>query len=699
MKKHIKFLYASIVVITISVFYGFKKYYPTTDPERDQYLVEALSFILVSRHYEPKNINDDFSEGVFDLFLEELDPNKSYFLERDIAQFKKYYHDIDNQILRKKFDYYKEVIEVYEKRLATSELLYKEILAQPFDYNEKEYINLDRNEIDYPYNKKQHRDIWRKHLKFSTISKLSTYLSEEKDKSEKDPNYTPKTFSELEKKAREKTLENIQDLFYYKNKTSEKEHFNTYLNCIATQFDPHTSYYPPRLKKQFESKMAGSIEGIGAVLSPDKGYTKVNRLVPGGPAYKQGDLEVGDIITKVAQGEKEDPTDIVGMRLSDAIELIKGKKGTTVVLTVKKVDNTYQKISIVRDIVEFEETFVKSSVTEKNGRKFGIIHLPKFYIDFNDQQKRNSASDMLKEIEALKQEGVEGLAIDLRNNGGGSLSTAIDIAGFFLKKEPVVQVKLKNNPPLILKDKDSSIIWSGPLVILVNELSASASEILAAAMQDHKRAIIMGSKQTYGKGTVQSIIPINELFRYKEDLGALKLTIQKFYRINGGSTQLQGVSSDVVMPDRYLYSNFAERELNNPLYWDKIEQAKYYEKDYYGNLYDVIKKMQNEINIDSTFTEIDNYAKWLKNNQDEVEIPLNLKAYQLKQEILNDEAEKYKEVLEFESMNAFTFPVYEQQLIKTDSILKDRRVQWHQSLNKDIYVNKAIEALDKLELP
>ncbi len=698
MKKYIKYLYILAAVVGISVFYSFKKHQSDKTPEREQVLIEALRYILERGHYEPKMIDDTFSEGVFNKFIESLDPYKRYFLATDIARFKKYYHDVDNQILRRKFTFFDEVITTFNTRLKESEKLYSELLSSKFNYNKKESINLDPDVSEYPINAQQQRDVWRKHLKFSTISKLNSYLKEDEDKKKDDKKHVVKSFDEQEKKAREKTLENIKDLFYYENQTKENERFDIFLNCITAQFDPHTTYFAPDMKKKFESSMSGSIEGIGARLSDERGYTKVVELIPGGPAYKQGDLEVGDFIVKVAQGKKDEPTDIVGMRLSDGIELIKGKKGTTVVLTVKKVDNTYKEIAIVRDIVEFEDTFVKSSVTEKNGKKFGIIHLPKFYINFSKKQQRNSATDMRKEIENLKKDGIDGLAIDLRNNGGGSLRTAIDIAGLFIEKGPVVQVKYKNNSPDVRRDMDRKIIWDGPLVIMVNELSASASEILAAAMQDYKRAIIIGSKQTYGKGTVQNIIPINQHLNYPSDLGAIKLTIQKFYRINGGSTQLKGVSSDIVMPDRFSYLDIAESKLEEPLEWDQIEEATYDHKSFYSNFNEVVTNAQKSIDSDKRFNEIDSYAKWLKKNQENLTYSLNLKNYQNNQEKLNIEAKSYKKVLKHDSINKFTFPKFEQILVQKDSILKDKRLAWHKKLNQDIYANKAVEILSMLKV-
>ena len=343
-------------------------------------------------------------------------------------------------------------------------------------------------------------------------------------------------------------------------------------------------------------------------------------------ASKYFTLEVGDLITKVAQGNN-DPLDIVGMRLDDAIEFIKGQKGTEVRLTVKKIDGSIKVISIIRDIVELEETFVKSTVVKKDGKTFGVINLPKFYIDFDEENYRNSTTDMAQEIERLKKENVEGLVIDLRNNGGGSLETAIEISGLFINKGPIVQVKYRDREPDVRKDIDPKIQWDGPLVILVNELSASASEIFAAAMQDYKRAIIIGGKQTYGKGTVQSVLDLNRYHNLKEDIGALKMTIQKFYRINGGSTQLEGVHSDIMLPSRYSYLEIGERDLSNALKFDKVNPASYKLWNNYANFNEVINNSKKRVGSNKYFKLIDANAKWLKSTQDDSLIYLNLEDY------------------------------------------------------------------------
>jgi len=386
------------------------------------------------------------------------------------------------------------------------------------------------------------------------------------------------------------------------------------------------------------------------------------------------------------------------MRLDDAIEYIKGKKGTEVKLTLKKIDGTTKVISIIRDIVELDETFVKSSVVKKDGRTFGVINLPKFYIDFDEKNFRNSTTDMAREIERLKTENVEGLVLDLRNNGGGSLKTAIEISGLFIDEGPIVQVKYRDRNPDIKKDVDSKIQWDKPLVVLVNELSASASEIFAAAMQDYGRAVIIGGKQTYGKGTVQSVLDLNRYHNLKEDIGALKMTIQKFYRINGGSTQLEGVHSDIMLPGRYTYMKIGERDLENPLKFDKVPQATYSLWNKYENFNQVINQSKKRIANNNYFKLIDKNAKWLKSSQDDTLIFLNLEAYKKDVEALEKESLRYDILRDYTTNLTYQSPLYEQLLLKEDKDLADKREAWHKNLKKDIYVEEALNVLSELKI-
>lgn len=702
MKKHIFSLKRKIQIVTTliiltGVLVGFK-YEPTSnpDPKKDKVLVGVLRYILKNGHYQPKDIDDDFSEAVYTKFIDEMDPVRRYFIKTDIVEFSKFKYKIDDQLRREDLSFYNLVMDRFELRLEETRAYYNEILANPFDFDKKEKIDMNYKEVEFAKNKNELIDSWRKQMKFNVLNRLQTLLEIEEDKAKEDKKYVKKDFAALEIEAREKTLENINDFYERITELDHTDWFATFVNCMVEEFDPHTTYFAPRIKEQFDINMSGKIEGIGARLQEKNDYTKIVELISGGPAWKQGDLEVGDIILKVAQKDSES-VDIVGMRLDDAIKLIKGKKGTEVILTVKKVDNSIQHITIVRDVVELEETFVKSSIAIKDGKKYGVINLPKFYIDFENPNGRNSGSDMEKEIEALKKENIDGLLIDLRNNGGGSLKTAIEIGGLFIEKGPIVQVKYRDNKPSVKKDVDSKIQWDGSLVILVNELSASASEILAAAMQDYKRAVVIGSKQTYGKGTVQNVIPLNQYYNYPDDLGAVKLTIQKFYRINGGSTQLEGVRSDIAMPSKYSYVEIGERDQENPLAWDKIAKANYSEMDFYNNYDEVINNSKHRINDSEEFNKINEYALWLKNAQDNNTFSLNFDTYLKDDKQHQSEIDQFKDVFKHTSKLEFISPEKELPLIKLDSTLAAKREAWHESLTEDIYIDEALQVLSELE--
>ncbi|WP_372745772.1 carboxy terminal-processing peptidase [Lutibacter sp.] len=670
--------------------------YTDTEP-KDKVLLTILKYVLTQGHYEPKQIDDTFSENVFNSFIENIDPSKRYFLQSDIDEFAAYKLQIDDQINNEDLSFFYLVYERLIERTEESKDYYKEVLSNKFDFNTKETLDADVDKLPYAASKEELINTWYKQLKFSTLSRLYDKLNDEESKQKEDETYQPKTIDELEEEAREATLESMNDLYERIDELTYSDWFSTFINCIAEEFDPHTSYFDPTVKKRFDISMAGKLEGIGARLQKKNDYTSVSELISGGPAWKQGELEVGDLIVKVAQGNKE-PIDIVGMRLDDAIEYIKGEKGTEVRLTVKKIDGTIKIISIIRDVVELEETFVKSTVVHKDGKTFGIINLPKFYIDFGEESYRNSATDMAQEIERLKKENVEGLVIDLRNNGGGSLETAIEISGLFINKGPVVQVKYRDRDADVRKDEDSKIQWDGPLVILVNELSASASEIFAAAMQDYKRAVIIGGKQTYGKGTVQSVLDINRYHNLKEDIGALKMTIQKFYRINGGSTQLEGVHSDIMLPSRYSYLEIGERDLPNALKFDKVKPATYNLWNNYANFNEVINNSKKRIATNHYFKLIDSNAKWLKSTQDDTLIHLNLEDYKADLENNKTQSLQFKDLKDFTTNLTYTSPLYEQNLIKSDSDLADKRMAWHKNLQKDIYVEEAVNVLSELKL-
>lgn len=696
-KLLIPFLSVWLIFSNVSLANSYKNI--PADPEKDKVLISVLNYMLTRGHYVQKDLNDDFSEAVFTSFIDGLDPSKRYFTKKDIKEFSKYKYQIDNQLKKSDISFYNLVYNRFLSKIKNAKKYYGSILAKPFNYNKNEIIDLDYKKLQYATSEKELINYWRKQLKLQTINKIQEKEEIENDTYKKDNTYQKKSFETIEKEARAEVMESMENLYIRIDELEHRDWFSTFLNSIVGAFDPHTTYMPPSIKETFDQEMSGKIEGIGARLQKKGIYTHVVELVSGGPAWKQGELEDGDIILKVAQ-ENEEAMDIVGMRLDDAIKFIKGPKGTKVLLTVKKkIDGSTKVITITRDIVELEETFVKSSVVEKDGKKYGIIDLPKFYISFDDRNFRDSAKDMEKEIERLKEENVKGLLIDLRNNGGGSLDTAIKIAGLFVDKGPIVQIKYRGESPIVKNDVDTKIQWNGPLVVLVNELSASASEIFAAAMQDYNRAVIIGGNQTHGKGTVQNILPINKFYpNYDKELGFLKMTIQKFYRINGGSTQVEGVYSDISMPTRYSYMKYGERDLEGALKWDKVPQARYSQVNSYSNLSEVIDMSTDRINKDPKFQLVDEYAKWLKNELDDSTYSLNYKQYTKELKEREEFAKKFNTVFKYESGLAFNSPSYERSLFRENQELQDKRLVWHKNLAKDMYIYEALNVLSELKL-
>ncbi|WP_121667042.1 carboxy terminal-processing peptidase [Mesonia aquimarina] len=700
MKKNFKIFLLGLLLAVASCSFTTNKIETNTDSDKDEVLIELISFVLSRGHYDPKDIDDSFSKAVYEDYLLGLDPRKRYFLEKDIKEFQKFEDKIDDEINNHKISFFNLTHQRLLERIEETKGFYAEILEKPFDFSESEEINTDYDNIPYASSKKELKERWRQQLKFSTLGNFYDLKKEEELKAKEDENYTQLSDEELEKKARETTKNSLDEAFDIFGDLEKKDWFAIYVNAVVEKFDPHTVYFAPRDKERFDIQMRGSLEGIGARLQKKMDNIKIVEIISGGPAWRGEELEVGDVIKKVKQEDEKEAVSIVGMPIDDAVDLIKGPKGTKVTLTVKKVDGTIEDIVIVRDIVEIEETYAKSTMVEKDGRNYGLINLPKFYFDMENANSRNAASDIEKEIVRLKKEHMDGLVIDLRNNGGGSLSTVIDIAGMFIEEGPIVQVRSGDGEKEVLSDRDDSILWDGPLVILVNELSASASEILAAAMQDYKRAIVIGSNQTYGKGTVQNVVDLNRWMRNSDmgNMGALKLTTQKFYRVNGGSTQLKGVESDVVVPDRYSYIDIGERDMKNPLPWDQIEPADYQEWDGYIDFDETIKNSKKRMAKSDQLKLIDESAKWIKEQRDENTYSLKYEAYKTK--IAEDEkqAERFDAIQDYKTDLTFESLPYEKNRFKTDTTLAEKRDRWHKSLSKDVYVEEAIHVLEDLKL-
>jgi carboxyl-terminal processing protease len=717
MKRNYKLSLLVLLLAFASCSFTTKKF---QDPNKDKLLIQLVTYVLEQGHFSPQDINDSFSEQVFTDYLEQLDPFKRYFYASDIEEFEVYKNQLDDQIKAYDLSFFNLTHERLLKRISESKDVYKEVLAKPFDFSVAEDFSTDYEKLEYVNSKKEMKERWRQQLKFSTIANYDDLISDqemasktsvalvnmsdvERGKLQKDitiKKKEKKSIKKIEVEAREVTRSSLDELYDFIDDRQRKDWFSVYINAIVEEFDPHTYYFAPEDKDRFDVAMSGNFEGIGARLQKKMDATIVNEIISGGPAWRQNQLEVGDQIMKVRQGDETESITIVGMRLEDAIKFIKGPKGTDVVLTLKKVDGTIEDVTITRDVVELEETYAKSSTVIKDDKKFGVINLPKFYVDFEDYKKRNAASDIKLEIERLKEEGVEGIVLDLRNNGGGSLQTVVDMGGLFIEEGPIVQVKTAGEPKEILNDRDKSIVWDGPLVILVNELSASASEILAAAMQDYKRAIVIGSEQTYGKGTVQNVLDLNRMVRQNSegDMGALKFTTQKFYRINGGSTQLEGVKSDVVVPDRYSYIDIGEKDQENPLAWDKIEPAEFKVWSSYYDFDATIANSKERMATNEQLKLIDANAQWVKRIRDREMYSLNYDDYKKTLELNQEESKSFEKISDYTTNLTFQSLPYEMKLMDKDSVLLEKRDRWHTSLSKDVYIEEALNVLNDLKM-
>jgi carboxyl-terminal processing protease len=727
MKRNYKII---LVVVLLSVaLFAFKiNTTKSSDPEKDKLLLELLAFVIEKGHYNPAEMNDTFSKGIYKDYIQALDPSKRFFLQSDIDEFSQYETELDDEFIDKDLTFFNLTYNRLMQRMDEGKKFYKDILSTPFDYTSDESFNADYEKAPFAKNVQELKERWRKQIKLSTLSSLTDRLKIQENKRKGIANVDdkttsgvlkpgefqddaakeeiiksaetnkPKTFEELEKITRESATKSFDEYFGFIDDLDKNDWFSVYINSIMSRFDPHTNYFAPEAKERFDVDISGKFEGIGARLQKKNDYTEITELISGGPAWRGKQLEAGDIVIKVAQGSDE-PLDIVGMRLDDVVKKIKGAKGSEVRLTVKKVDGTVKVISIIRDVVEIEETYAKSSVVIKNGIKYGVINLPKFYIDMENRDGRDAGKDIAKEVERLKTAGVKGIALDVRDDGGGSLSAVVDIAGLFIEQGPIVQIKSANKRKEVLYDRDKKIEWDGPLVIMVNSFSASASEILAAAIQDYKRGVIIGSKQTYGKGTVQNVIDLNGFVRNSDmgDLGALKTTIQKFYRINGGSTQLEGVSSDVVMPDRYAYLKMGERDVDNAMAWDKIDPTEYTIWDKNANFDTAVKNSKKRIAQSPQFKLIEENAKWIDSRSEENTYSLNIDKFKISQNAIEEEAKKYKPITDYKNTLKFSSLPYEEAEMSKDLSLKEKRNRWHESLAKDIYVEEALNVLDDLQ--
>lgn len=667
------------------------------NPDKDKLLIEVIAYVMQRGHYDPKDIDDSFSANVFHNFIEGIDGQRRFFLQSDLNNFNRYKYELDDQIKDSDISFFNLTYDRLMARIDQVKGFYGELLETPFDFTIKDSINLNFEALPYARTLNGLKDIWRKRFKLSSLEYYSDLVEQQKYEQEKDSSYQIKPNGVLEEEARSKTRENIENYFEIFSEIERKDWFSIYINSITLEFDPHSNYFAPDDKEKFDQNISGKFEGIGARLQKKDQEVEIVEVIVGGPVWKAKALEVGDIILKVAQ-KGEDGVEIGPMRLNDAVKLIKGPKGTQVFLTVKRVSGIIEDVVITRDVVELEESYAKSSVISKEDKNYGLIELPKFYIDFQDQDSRNAASDVKKQLELLKAKNVQGMILDLRNNGGGSLKTVVDITGFFIDQGPVVQVKSTGGRKDILYDEDDSVVWDGSLVVMVNEFSASASEILAAALQDYKRAVILGSKQTFGKGTVQNVIDLNRIISggTHGDLGAVKLTTDKFYRINGGSTQLEGVRSDVIVKNQYSFIEMGEKDQDNPLAWDSIEAAPFKQWGNQTNYNYALNQSLERLKDNPFMKLVEQQARRIEAQQDDYNYTLNYQDYVQEKETNKRISEKFKAIKEYKSNLDFEW--IPEPGAPIDEVVKERKSRWIESLEHDFYIEEAVNILEDLNL-
>ena len=689
------------------VFLVAANYPKTNESQKEAILMQTILAGLNQLHYAPKKIDDSFSNELFEVYLNRIDRNKRWLTQKDVDQLAVYKNQLDDQAKEGTYDFLNLSQSLLTKGLERTKVFYQEILAKPFDFTGNETIELDGEKKAFAENEAELRVYWEKAMKYETLTRLVNKLEEQEkaqENAKEGEEVEIKTIAVLEEEAREAVLKMFNDWYHRLEKRQRKDYLSDYLNSFTGVFDPHTNYFLPADKENFDISMSGRLEGIGARLQETTtDETKVVMVVPGGPAYRGKELAVGDIIQKVAQGDDGDWIDVGGWDINDVVAKIRGKKGTKVRLAIKKVDGSTQEISIIREEIIMDEGYAKSAILDLEGigDNIGYIKLPRFYADFNKRDGHQCSVDVGIEIEKLKKEDVNGIILDLRNNGGGSLRDVVDMSGFFIEKGPIVQVKSRQANPEVLNDKDADVRYDGPLIVMVNSFSASASEILAAALQDYGRAIIVGSDATFGKATVQRFFDLDRAIRGHGDikpLGEVKVTTQKFYRINGSSNQLRGVTPDISLPDNYDYIETGEQEYETAMNWTEIEPVEHHQ-----NVFKIKNKSalrtasENRVASNEVFQKVRENAKRLKAQKERTAYSLNIDIYRTNKERNEAEAKKFDNLFDEEIVNlSVSNLAIDLPLINADSSKIGRNEEFIKSLKKDVYVEETLHIMKDL---
>ena len=659
-------------------------------------------------HYSPKTINDAYSQEVYKHYFEMVDASKRYFLQSDMDEFAKHKMKLDDYLNQGNLTFYKLTIDRRYQRVDEIDKITQDILSKPINLDEDETLVLEPKIKNNAKNNAELAAEWKKYIKYNILQEMESLTAKEamqKEKKDSVQKFNLKDTIKLEiltpEQKRIKATTEVKDLvtdtFRRFKKRNKMDWFTVYMNAYTEVFDPHTNYYSPKNKEDFDTQFKGKVIGIGAIIQEKRGYLYLGALTIGAPAWKSKQLSDGDKILKVRSKPNEDAVNVVGMLSDEAVRLIRGEKGTKVTLTVEKKDKTIKEVTMIREEVAIEDTFARSIIVNgADGKKYGFINLPSFNADFEDPSGRNASDDIKNELVKLKAQNVQGIILDLRNNGGGSLTEVGDIMGLFMNTGPYVQVKDGNGKIQTLKNKQSAPIWTGPLVIMQNELSASASEILAGAIQDYGRGLVIGSPQSFGKGTVQTFVDLNRFLQTSDDFGSLKLTIQKFYRITGESTQRKGIESDIKMKDFYTYSEIGERYDDYALAWDKIPAVPYTPLNTVS-ISSLQKGLEARLQNNKNYQLMQESALWKENLDKEESISLNQSKFNEVMKTRKAQIEKFKALDKYNNGLKFILNTDEVEREKKDEAFQKKTQNWTKNLQRDLYLLEAMNVISEMK--
>jgi carboxyl-terminal processing protease len=681
---------------------------PKNDDEKMSTIMISVKNTLSYLHYSPKPINDAYSQEVYKHYFDMVDGSKRYFLQSDMSEFAQHKTKLDDYLNQGDLKFYKLTIDRLYQRVDEIDKITQDILSKPINLNEDETLILEPKVKNNPVSQAELALEWKKYIKYNILQEMESLTAKEEMQREKKDSvqkFNLKDTIKLEiltpEQKRVKATQEVKDLvtdtFRRFKKRNKMDWFTVYMNAYTEVFDPHTNYYSPKNKEDFDTQFKGKVIGIGAIIQEKRGFLYLGPLTIGAPAWKSKQLSEGDKILKVRSKPSEDAVNVVGMLSDEAVRLIRGEKGTKVTLTVEKKDKTIREVTMVREEVAIEDTFARSIIVNSpDGKKYGFINLPSFNADFEDAKGRNASDDIKNELIKLKAQKVEGIVLDLRNNGGGSLTEVGDIMGLFMNEGPYVQVKDGNGKIQTLRSKTNAPIWTGPLVIMQNELSASASEILAGAMQDYGRGVIIGSPQSFGKGTVQTFVDLNRFLNTTDDFGSLKLTIQKFYRITGESTQRKGIESDIKMKDFYTFSEIGERYDDYALAWDKIPSVEYKPVNYFSVLA-LQKGLEARLASNKVYQLVQESAQWKENLDKEETISLNQEKFNEIMMMRKAQIKKFKSLDKYNNGLKFTLNADEALREKKDEAFTKKTELWVKNLKRDLYLQEAIQVISEMK--